>query len=404
MSKIKPINITSHNEKVDEVITRVPSWILRWGILTIFTTLVAIYLLLNSIKTPESINVNLKLTNGSAPVIINAKSSGTLSLSPLLESRMVRKGQLLALITSGADERQISYLDSLLNRLTKDSSTIKLPEFRDGLLSIKDVGELAKPLALFKTLFIKYHILLDGHNETELNCYSNILEALQEINRTLDERNRLLVSIQLAAKYAETIKPTINKRTKALENQKLETERLSENLTVIRTKLDTLRHLARLSSPEDRLWQSFTALNKAVASYKTKYIITATYNGKVSYLQPNHYSVSIGKPLFVLTPSKVAKLQAEGIVTKKRALKIIPKQEVLLKVTGYKFQEIGYLKAQIAAIASLNGEKVLVTVDIPIKDLPVKSKKIANSLTAGMQLSAEIVIGNKSLIDRFLGY
>ncbi|WP_316741289.1 hypothetical protein [Pedobacter antarcticus] len=68
-----------HNEDIHEIITAVPSWILRWGITLIFIFIAAFFLLSALIQYPDIIKAELKVHSLNAPKIVLSKDGGKLS-------------------------------------------------------------------------------------------------------------------------------------------------------------------------------------------------------------------------------------------------------------------------------------------------------------------------------------
>ena len=71
----KDINIELNSEEVQEIITSVPSWIVRWGITVIFLVLSCIILLSALIEYPDVIRTNLKVNSTNAPKAVIAKQT-----------------------------------------------------------------------------------------------------------------------------------------------------------------------------------------------------------------------------------------------------------------------------------------------------------------------------------------
>jgi len=92
-----------HTEEVHEIITKVPSWIVRWGILLFFGILLFILSITAVIRYPDTIKtpVRLQTTAAAYPVMVSAGVIQTVSIKP---GAAVKRGQLLATILNNDNE------------------------------------------------------------------------------------------------------------------------------------------------------------------------------------------------------------------------------------------------------------------------------------------------------------
>jgi len=91
-----------HSEDMQDVISAVPSWLLRWGITLFFGILVLIVGLSALIKYPDIVNAQLKIDSQNAPKPIVSKISGKLTKLLITENETVKAGQPLAYLESTA--------------------------------------------------------------------------------------------------------------------------------------------------------------------------------------------------------------------------------------------------------------------------------------------------------------
>jgi multidrug resistance efflux pump len=87
-----------HTEDIQEIITKVPSWILRWGIMVFFGILLMLVAISIFVRYPDTIKGGFKLESSSisTPVMIN--TPGNIIGVFVKQGAMVKAGQPLALV------------------------------------------------------------------------------------------------------------------------------------------------------------------------------------------------------------------------------------------------------------------------------------------------------------------
>src|SRR5580700_1906102 len=91
-----------HSDDIQDIITKVPSWLLRWGITLFFGILLLIVLLSAVIRYPDIVNAPLKIDSPNSPKPVVAKMPGKLVKLLVKENETVTAGQPLAYLESTA--------------------------------------------------------------------------------------------------------------------------------------------------------------------------------------------------------------------------------------------------------------------------------------------------------------
>src|SRR3569832_2293694 len=103
-----------HTDEMQDIITAVPSWLLRWGITLFFAALILIIGLSALIRYPDIVNASLKINSPNSPKPVVAKVPGILVRLLVKENEMVNAGQPLGYIESTArHEAVLSLLSNL---------------------------------------------------------------------------------------------------------------------------------------------------------------------------------------------------------------------------------------------------------------------------------------------------
>ena len=107
----KKINIRS--EEVEELLSKPPSWLLRWGTLCIGAAVATLFFVVWWIKYPEIISAPIVLSSETAPVVLVARASGRLEKLLVKDRQRVSIGQRLILLQNTANYDDIIRLDSV---------------------------------------------------------------------------------------------------------------------------------------------------------------------------------------------------------------------------------------------------------------------------------------------------
>ncbi|MBI2279244.1 MAG: hypothetical protein HYU68_00915 [Bacteroidetes bacterium] len=98
------------SDEVQEIISAVPSWMIRWGITLIFGLIVMLVTLSWFIKYPDIIFGNATLTTLEPPVKLVVKSSGKLTNILLADGSTVEKNQIIAEMENPVTQDGIEFL------------------------------------------------------------------------------------------------------------------------------------------------------------------------------------------------------------------------------------------------------------------------------------------------------
>jgi len=93
---MEPQETERHTEDMQEIITKVPSWILRWGIMVFFGILLMIATISIFVRYPDTVKAPLKLESSGITIPVTAAAPGSISKLFVKQGAVVKKGQLLA--------------------------------------------------------------------------------------------------------------------------------------------------------------------------------------------------------------------------------------------------------------------------------------------------------------------
>lgn len=101
----KPDEPEKHTEEIQEIITKVPSWIVRWGIALLFGAILIIAAIAALVPYPEMIKSPLKLQSLGNTISIVIDAPGVITKVFIEKNMAVKKGQPLIEIRKDIDQK-----------------------------------------------------------------------------------------------------------------------------------------------------------------------------------------------------------------------------------------------------------------------------------------------------------
>ena len=408
-----------HTDDMQDIITTVPSWLLRWGITLFFGILVLIIALSAFIHYPDIINAQLKIDSPNAPKPVVTKISGKLVKLLVSENEIVKTDQPLAYLESTANQGKVLNLLTNLNQVQKEvllDSPINL-----ALLKQTDDIQLGELQNAYQTFFEEYQAYLSSiNNGFLLKKKTYLLKDLDYLQKqqqqltkekSIEERDDTLAAQEfnmhkkLEEGHVETQAEFRQEESKYLAKKSplIQTEAsiLSGNDSYDSKQKDILELDNQVQQEKDKFLQALNSLISATEDWKSKYILSASQPGKITFagiIQENQ-ELNPNQEVFYINPGN-EQFFGEMVISQNNMGKIKVGQQVLVKLKGYPFEEYGMIRGRIKYIA-----------DVPYKDSIFMSKvdfKIKNSsdlkkpiqLKQGMMADAEIITEDATVLQR----
>ena len=408
-----------HTDDMQDIITAVPGWLLRWGISLFFGILVLIVLLGALIKYPDIVNAQLKVDSPNSPKPVVSKVAGKLVQLLVNEKQVVTAGEPLAYLESTADHDKVLALLAnvklLQLQLAQNKSLNNLVVSQVGNTQL---GELQAAYQAFSQEYLAYKSTVDNGFLIKKKAYlqkdlTNLSAQQQQLNsqKTIEQRDFSLTNDEyemhkkLAQQKVETKAELRQEESKYLAKKTslLQTESAiinGDNNYAAKQK-EILELDNQVLEEKSKFLQALNSLISTAEDWKSKYVLTASQAGKLSYagiIQKNQV-LTAGQEVFYIDPGNEA-FFGEMTISQNNMGKVKEGQEVLVKLRSYPFEEYGMIRGRIKYIA-----------DVPYKDSIFISKvdfKIKNSsdlrkpihLKQGMVADAEIITQDATILQR----
>ncbi|GAB2619072.1 HlyD family efflux transporter periplasmic adaptor subunit [Emticicia sediminis] len=435
---VRVLNVPRRSEDVDEILSEMPSWTLRWGLTVIFGIVATILILSYFIKYPDVIKGKINITSNNPPVPLVARSSGNIVII-VSDKSLVKENDVLGYLKSATKYEDIQKLkqklnfirNSAANKLNSDS----LSQFSDDL----QLGELQVPYNNF-LLKIKEIGSLDIRGQ-------NTSLRKESINKQISEyiqiSERLKRQVQLLENEYNLQKKNFDNRYKALHKAgSISTEQLEQKQDEVFQKLKAVEaaksnydenqnRIITLQSQKvevdfeqkDRqlnsnnlLLDAYTNLLNQLNIWEQRYLLKATIAGKVNYLsfiKQNSY-INENQEIANIVPESgninntlTSTYVGELFLESSGSGKISEGQDVNIVLDNFNKKEFGILKGKVASIAdvsstitSTTGSQSVYKVYVNLPNGLTTSAKKKLSFRYGMQGNAEVITKNISILGR----
>lgn len=407
-----------NSEEVQDIITAVPSWILRWGITLVFSILLIIVLLSSFISYPDMIKTRLKVNSLNSPKAVFAKEPGKLITLLAKEGEMVRKGQSLAFMESTATHNDVLMLKDSLEEMSHklmDNKRLK-PLKLVGL----NLGELQSDYQQFVSVYLEYiatenngyFTRQQGFLEKDLRELEALRKQIQIQQQTQDQEFRN-VEEQFKA-YTQLYQKGVISRNefKQQENRYLSgkyplqqstTVLLGNNNAHIQKKKEILELEHAVEQVKAKFLQSLSNMLSQIKAWQIRYVLTAPLAGQLSYggvIQENQ-TIAANQEIFIVNPSN-RDFFGEVLIPQYNMGKVKIGQKVLVKMQSYPFEQYGLIRGKIGNISDVAFHDSVFVAKVILEKFENKDSAHRMALKNGMLAGAEIITEESSLLERFL--
>jgi len=104
-----------YSDEVQEIMGRIPGWVVRWGISVIFGIFVLLLGVTYFFRYPKVVTASIVLTTTNPPTDLIARSTGKVEHIFVENGRSVLPDELIAVLFNTADYRSVLRLEEVLS-------------------------------------------------------------------------------------------------------------------------------------------------------------------------------------------------------------------------------------------------------------------------------------------------
>jgi len=407
------------SDEVQEIISAVPSWMIRWGITLIFGLIVMLIALSWFIKYPDIIFGNATLTTLEPPVKLVVKSSGKLTNILLTDGSTVEKNQVIAEMENPITQDDIEFLknyaleirDYLSNKnlalpLTSENFVFgvmqttfnelqknlkDLQELKKNNFSIQKINNLKSKIAQYKKLII-ISVSQLGLLEKELKNAEDKFKAETQ-----------LFEKGYTAKM-EFYKEETLLRQKQMDLENLKKSATEQQITLINLQQELNDAEFQYQENERTLTNNIQAnlleIENGIENWQQNYSFIAPVSGKLVWLEKIHQNqfIESGKSLFAITTNN-EKFIALATIPANGFGKIKTGQKARIKLNNYPSYEFGRLEGVVSKLTEIPNESYY-QIEITLNNGMTSSYNKLLTFTPEMTGTAEIVTDELRVIQR----
>ena len=357
-------NIELRSEEVQELLTRIPSRLLRYGSMVILAILVLVLFLSWLIKYPTVVTAPVSITTVQPPEKLIAKASGKIQAILTKDKSIVTPNTVLAILENSADYKVVFQLKNIVDKYTFEN---KFPFEKFYGTSL---GELENVYALFQKEY-QADELLKKLQPYQVDKSAQSLEQVQLQDRLqllLSQKEISEIELQLQKQDFQRYESLYKKgvvSSQEYEKNKLAFLQAQKNFKNLQSsisqtksainelnkskKTTEINETKEISSLNRNLIQAFFQLKKAIKEWELNYAFVSKNGGIVSFMQiwSVNQNIEGGEILFSIVPQQSKAFIAKVKAPAQNAGKLKVGQEVNIRLANYPDTEFGVLKGKV---------------------------------------------------------
>jgi multidrug resistance efflux pump len=412
--------IELRSEEVQEILTRVPHWMIRWGSVVVLLILLSLFFVSWLVKYPDVITTQIVITTNIPPEKLVAKVSGKIEAILVKDRMLISKNTPLAVIENSANYAAVFLLKSIVDTIDIDKNKFPFEKLKSAQL-----GEIESFFAVFQKESIAedlnaklqpYQVegTAQSYEAIQLKERLSLLESQKSINQ-----NELVLQKSDLDRYESLYKKGII-ATQEIEKQRLIYLQSQKNfkgvLSTISSLKSSLNELNKNSKTtqineskenvnlERNVIQAFYGLKKAIKDWELNYVLRSSIDGKVSFLQlwAENQTVNAGDNVFAIIPKNESGYIGKVKAPAQNSGKIKIGQTVNIRLANYPDREFGIIKGTIKAISLTPDKDGNLLINVSLSNGLETSYKKQILFQQEMSGTADIVTEDLRLIERLL--
>ncbi|KLT68970.1 MULTISPECIES: HlyD family secretion protein [Flavobacterium] len=410
------------SEEVQDILTKVPHWMIRWGTVLIFTIIVMLFFVSWFIKYPDVVNTEIVITTNIPPEKIVSKTSGRIEAILVKDKAVIQKNTTLAVIENTANYEDVFLLKDIVDHYNINESK---KDFPFALLKNTQLGEIESAYAVFQKDYQAQELNKDLQPfEVESRAQTSENIQIKERLDILQQQKAINESeLQLQKNEVARFETLFNKgivSTQEMEAKKLNYLQAQKNYRSLLSSISQLRsslidntkssQSSHINSTKEEvnlgrnMAQSFYQLKKVIKDWELNYTLKSSVSGVVTFLQvwTENQTINAGDNVFSIIPDArngfVGKVKAPAL----NSGKIKVGQRVNIRLSNFPDREFGVLYGTIQNISLVPDKDGNLLLDVALPNGLVTSYKKKILFQQEMKGSAEIVTEDLRLLERIL--
>jgi multidrug efflux pump subunit AcrA (membrane-fusion protein) len=405
----------TRSEEVQEIIGRLPSWILRWGITMIGVLLCLLFVGAHYIKYPDKVMARVMINASAPPIKVLANTSGMIQQFLVKQNDSIAENDVLMIMDSKANMIDIANLKNALHNYTASKSINNIPtkalqigELQNGYSDVQSQVQayyyyLQHDASALKISQIQSQIALSKSKIGQLNNNQKTVKQNNVIDKQLYEADKKLFENGAITEneFLVSKKRWLDQQVVVQTNPANVTDKQQQQFEMQQSILSVHADKQKeIFAYQQKIENSVKLLMEQIRQWEIKYIIKAPVNGKVNLftISQANQQVQAGQPILLITPPN-AQTTAKGFLPIANAGEVQIGQKVLLDITTHPQNKYGFVEARISFISDVPMDSVYAFEMQLVNGLNTTSKKTIPSMPV-MYAGAQIITKDVSVLDR----
>lgn len=406
------------SEEIQDIITSVPSWIIRTGTTLVFLVLLLIIILSSVIRYPDIISTELKINSLNSPKPVFAQQTGKIVTLLVKEGSRVVKNQPLAYMESTANHKDVLMLQRLL--MAFNSCMREGRRIDDSAPPDLQLGELQKDYQIFNEEYVNYLSVQDGgyysdrklylqkdllgikQIEQQLKIQQGIQEQENDNNAQEFEAYKILFQKKMVSKseYKQQENKYLSGR---FPLQATATAFLTNNSAYLSKKKEMMELEYFMKLQKSKFVQALGSMITQTCAWLNHYVMRSPSAGFVTYagILQEDQTVNINQELFLINPSDT-NFFGEIEIPQYNMGKVKIGQSILVKMHSYPFEQYGIISGKINFISDAAMQDSIFFAKVSFHKIALKDNKHEMKLKNGMKADAQIITEECTLLGRFM--
>lgn len=421
MKKQEEKDIELRCEEVQEILTRPPHALIRWGITVFFGVLALLFIGGSFFKYPDIVSAGITITTEHPPVWIVARGSGKIQEVYRKDRENVRVGDIIAVLENPAITAHVLELKERITSFILTDSCICQTVFPEK----PELGNIQNAYASFIKCLTDYRnfLSIDLYAQKEqaackelqeyqkyirhLNKQAELDEEQVQIASATHSREKKLFDKGLISKadYEEAQQTYLNRRQgreqlmTSLSSARIQKAQLQQNIVEIR--MERNREANTISTS---LKSALNDLQVSISDWELGYLFTSPASGILSYnnIWQKNQNVNAGDKVFSIVASTPGDIIGKIKLPVSGSGKVCPGQRVNISVTGYPYMEFGFLTGEVLSVSLLASEDNMYTVTVSLPQNLCTSYGKQLDFKGELSGTAEVMTDERSVTARLL--
>ncbi len=423
MRELNQNNIELHSEPVREIMSQIPSWILRWGLSIILGIVVLLLIGAYLLKYHETITAPIVITTINAPAALICKASGKIDRFYVKEGQYVEKDYLIAVIENTAKYEHYCILKKETEELSGEEN------WKDMVLERENTAQLS--LGDMQTIYEQFrktwndfrNYLLQGYIQQKINLIEQQIKIQKDYldillqQQSIAENDMLLAARKFKRDSViytdggfsitefEREKQKLNQNAASLKSTEASLKSAELNILnlsqiVLELRLQKENEIMQYELNLDELRQN---LETRIRIYEEQYLVRSSIEGFVtlSAFWSENQVVNIGDRMATILPKNESEIIGKAVIPTAGFGKVETGQRVQIKLSGYPYMEYGILQGVIRDISKIpDKEGYVAEIELPYGMRTSYHKQL--NFTQELSGTADIVTRDTRFIEKLI--